>query len=92
MQSGSGIEFYAKEGARDAPLKLFDLKSLRLLTGPAIIKVYRTDISGWWQWELAAGTWTFPYNSTKLRYLQIYHKEFNGIFTVDDIVLDVRTN
>lgn len=92
MQSGSGIEFYAKEGTKGAPLKLFDLKSLRILTGPAIIKVYRTDISSWWQWELAAGTWTFPYNSTKLRYLRIYHKEFNGIFTVDDIVLDVRTN
>jgi hypothetical protein len=90
MQSGSGIEFYARTYGGSS--RLFDLKSLRILTGPAIIKVFRTDINGWWQWELGAATWTFPLNSTKLRYLQVFHRDFEGIFTIDDVKLDVHRN
>lgn len=88
MQSGSGIDFYARTygGTR----LNFDLKSIRILSGPAIIKVYRNDIGGWWQWELPAGTWTFPYNSANLRELQVFHRDYNGIFNIDDVKLDVR--
>jgi hypothetical protein len=88
MQSGSGIDFYARTygGTR----LNFDLKAIRILQGPAIIKVYRNDIGGWWQWELPAGNWTFPVNSTNLRELQVFHRDFNGIFSIDDVKLDVR--
>jgi hypothetical protein len=70
--------------------KNFDLNSISVFEGPVSIYVFRADINGWWYWDLPAAYWTFPYNATNLKQMQVFGKNKYGMFSVDNIQLTGR--
>jgi hypothetical protein len=87
MGANTAIQFFAQNSARVR--KNFDLKSIRVISGPIQIVGYRTDV-GWWQWSpLTPGTWTF-YNANNLSEMTVYHNDRVNTYEVDDINVAVQ--